>query len=205
MALSHTSVNVITGAIGSGKTRLIGALLEQRPEGEHWAVLTNDFGTSTPANLFCPTPEVDVREVAGCVCCSGQLVLRTALISLVREKRPRRVLIEASAAAEPGALFELLASPNLASALDVNSFIATVSVTQLTDPRYAGLRLYREQLGSADVIVLTAAPGTPTKARDAAHAALGDIIAVCARVVDDMRRVGLELLDLPHRSRITPG
>jgi energy-coupling factor transporter ATP-binding protein EcfA2 len=57
MAPDHTFVNVITGATGSGKTTLINALLALRPEGEHWAVLTNDFGATPLARGSGTMPE----------------------------------------------------------------------------------------------------------------------------------------------------
>lgn len=38
-------VNVITGALGVGKTTAIQHLLAQRPPEEKWAVLVNEFGT----------------------------------------------------------------------------------------------------------------------------------------------------------------
>jgi G3E family GTPase len=200
MALNHTSVNVITGATGSGKTTLVRALLGRRPARERWTVLMNDFGTSTLASPSDPHLEqVEVREVAGCICCSGQLVLRTALVSLVRESRPDRVLIEASAAAEPAALFEVLGAPGLASALHVDTVIATAAVSQLTETRYVSLALYREQIGAADVVVLTAPAAATVQERDAARVALGDIIAAGTRVIEDMREVGVELLDATRR------
>src|SRR5690349_5061130 len=94
---------LVTGATGAGKTTYLSRLLAARPSGERWAVLVNDFGT---AKLE-PQPDVLVREVAGCICCSAQVSLRTAVIALLRE-RPARLLIEASAAAHPDAIVAVL-------------------------------------------------------------------------------------------------
>jgi G3E family GTPase len=163
-------------------------------------VLTNDFGATTVGSAAAAPPEcVDTREVSGCICCTGQLVLRTALVSLVRETRPNRVLIEASAAADPAALSALLSERTFASVLEVQAFIATARVSQLGDARYRRLPLYREQIRAADVVVLTAPDGTAEEERDAARAALDDIISVGARVIEDVREVELKLLDGTHK------
>jgi len=196
MALHHTFVNVITGATGSGKTSLIAALLALRPEGERWAVLTNDFGATTlGSGPRAVSDGMEMREVAGCMCCTGQLVLRTALVSLVRETRPCRVLIEASAAAEPAAISALLTAPTFASALDVRAFIATASVRQLKDPRYSRVPVYREQISAADVVVLTGADAVSSEDRAAARSVLAQTVLAGALVIDDLRQVDVSVLD----------
>src|SRR5690606_7970775 len=42
--LSNIPTHVIAGPLGAGKTSLIRQLLAQKPEGERWAVLINEFG-----------------------------------------------------------------------------------------------------------------------------------------------------------------
>jgi G3E family GTPase len=196
MALRHTSVNVIVGATGSGKTTLIRALVALRPQAERWSVLTNDFGAarlaSGPSML---SEHVNAREVAGCICCTGQLVLRTALVSLLRETRPDRVLIEASAAAQPAAISALLTAPTFASALEARAVIAAASVSHLTDPRYVRVPVYREQISAADVVVLTEPTGETAEERDAARAALREIVSARTRVIEGAPQVGLRALD----------
>ena len=42
--LQNIPTHVIAGPLGAGKTSLISHLLAQRPAGERWAVLINEFG-----------------------------------------------------------------------------------------------------------------------------------------------------------------
>ena|SRR5689334_16328766 len=196
MTPHRTAVNVIFGATGSGKTRFIEWLLESRPQTERWAVLMNDFGGTAQRSL--PTrlvESVTVREIGGCACCTGQLVLRTALVSLLRAQRPARVLIEASAAADPNALVELLRDPELASALHVHTIFATAGMHQLLDARYLGAPVYRAQLEAADVVVLGGEEPVNESERAAARAGLRAILSAHARVLDDVRAIDLTTLD----------
>ena len=120
-----TPTQVVTGATGAGKTTLIASILAQRPAAERWAVLVNDFGASTLAQApGVAEGTVVVREVAGCMCCTSRVALRVALVRLLREVQPQRLLIEASSAAEPEALLEVLREPGIAPAIDLLPVIA---------------------------------------------------------------------------------
>jgi G3E family GTPase len=140
---------LVTGATGAGKTTHLSRLLSSRPRAGRWAVLVNDFGAARLAD----DPDVLVREVAGCICCSSRVSLRTALIALLRE-RPQRLFIEASGAAHPQSIIDVLREPGLASAVTLERTVCVVNPAQAVDPRYAGLELYREQMGAADAVLL---------------------------------------------------
>ena len=66
---SRIPVNLISGPLGVGKTTTINHLLRNRPAGERWAVLVNEYGLiGLDAALMEPEPEAgnrgDIREVA---------------------------------------------------------------------------------------------------------------------------------------------
>lgn len=175
MAHHRIPAYLITGATGAGKTTLVTRLLEQRPQAERWAVLVNDFGRSLLAAADRVIDEnVTVRQVAGCMCCTGQVSMRTALVSLLRTARPHRLLIEVSAAAEPASVMRVLAEPALSKAVELRSTLCAVHSAQLADQRYRTNDVYREQIAEADVIVLEASGLT----EDARVSALGWLKAI---------------------------
>lgn len=158
---------LVTGAAGAGKTTHLSRLLAGRPRGARWAVLVNDFGQAMIDN----DAGLIVREVAGCICCSAQVSLRTALVSLLREQ-PERLLIEASAAAHPHAIVAVLRESGIASSVEIERTVCVVDPAQAIDPRYANLALYREQVKVAEVVVLTKADARSEELRSAARDAL---------------------------------
>jgi G3E family GTPase len=190
----RTSVTLVTGATGAGKTTLISRLLAARPSGDRWAVLVNDFGETALADAAgVRDGSVTVREVGGCMCCTGRVQLRTALVLLLRETRPQRLIIEASAAAEPSALARLLHEPGLASAIALERTVCVVDPLQATDARYNVLEHYREQAKAADVVFLSKGDAGDAAARTAAREALARFGVVR---VDDAIDV---VLDAPRR------
>ena len=170
---------LVTGAAGAGKTTYLSKLLAGRPRGARWAVLVNDFGQARLES----DPGLIVREVAGCICCSAQVSLRTALISLLREK-PERLLIEASAAAHPHAILGVLREPGIASSVEIERTVCVVDPAQAIDPRYANLELYREQVKVAEVVALTKADVRSEAVRSVARDALS---AMGAAEIEVMR------------------
>ena len=174
-------VLLIIGATGAGKTTLVSRLLAQRPHDERRAVLVNDFGTTTLNDPALATERgVTVREVAGCICCTAHVALRTALIALLREARPQRLLIEASAAARPAALLRVLSEPGLAGSIDLRRTICVVEPRQLADARYASNDVYREQIAAADAIVI----GGERADREPARAAIENMPSARAAYFD---------------------
>jgi G3E family GTPase len=120
----RTATHVVIGATGAGKTTHIARMLAQRPPGERWAVVVNDFGkTALDEAPGVREGDVVLREVTGCACCTSQVALRVALVDLLRRARPHRLLIEASSAAEPEALLKVLREPGIAQAIDLQPTI----------------------------------------------------------------------------------
>ena len=143
--MSRAAIHLVLGCTGAGKTTLIRALLAQRPTDERWAVMINDFGRER----INTQPGVTLREVAGCVCCTAQVALRTALVQLLRATRLQRVFIEASASARPAALLALLGEPGIASAIELRPMVCVIDPLQLADSRFSVRENYGEQIASA--------------------------------------------------------
>ena len=94
--LRAVPTNIITGFLGVGKTTAIAHLLTQKPEGERWAVLVNEFGEiGIDGSLFSGKSSeeigVYISEVpGGCMCCASGLPMQIALNILLKRAQPDR-------------------------------------------------------------------------------------------------------------------
>ena len=161
----RTPVNVITGALGAGKTTLIGALARMRPEGETWAIIVNDFGAlGLDAALLddvsgalgrASEGSVVLREVqGGCACCASSAALVTAIAQTIRRHAPARVLVEPSGLGDAGRIVDALRGEYLRTSVDVRATVCVVDVREFGSSA-SGVRegeLFRRQSECADAL-----------------------------------------------------
>ncbi|HSN41183.1 MAG TPA: GTP-binding protein [Burkholderiales bacterium] len=175
MTLTRTPVNLITGFLGAGKTTTILGLLATRPAGERWAVLVNEFGKVRidVSTLEDGAGGVVVREVSGCICCTGQIAMRVVLTRLLRETRPDRLLIEPGLGHLSG-IINFLQDAQAMQALDLRATVCIIDPRQYSDPDIAAREDYREQIRLADVLVINGrGPAAPEEFALAKRAAAG--------------------------------
>jgi len=191
--------NLITGYLGAGKTTAILHLLAQRPAGERWAVLVNDFGAIgiDGATLAAADGKLAVREVAGgCVCCAANVPLRVAMTKLLREVKPDRVLIEPTGLSHAARVHDTLADAWLREALHLQATLCVVDPQQFATPALAEREEYRDQIALADVIIINKTDVAPPEMLAAVRDHVGALYPP-RRVVETYRgAVNADLLAL---------
>ncbi len=110
--------NVLTGA-DPFRLRVAQNLLEQRPADEAWAVLDN-----TGASALRDHGAHLVAMDKDCLCCTGSVTLRVTLTRLLRQARPRRLIVLPSAQARLAEVLAVLSDPWLSAALDLRAAVA---------------------------------------------------------------------------------
>jgi len=176
--LQNIPTHVIAGPLGAGKTSLIKYLLTQRPVGERWAVLINEFGQIglDAALLTSDADGIALGEVAGgCLCCVNGAPFQIGLGRLLRKAKPDRLFIEPSGLGHPSRLLEQLSEAPWVGVLAVQPCVLVLDAQALA----AGKPLpaaQQETLNSAGLLVLN-------KAEDLN--------------VDDRQRIAAQLLPRP--------
>ena len=156
--MSKTPINLFTGFLGAGKTTALLHLLAHKPADEVWAVIVNEFGEIGIDGAVLSGGGAEVREIAGgCLCCATGPQLPVTLVKLIREKRPHRVLIEASGLAHASNVVDELRRPPLGEALDIQASITVVDPRQFIDANYRRHPIYRDQIELADVLAASKA------------------------------------------------
>ncbi|MBV6816759.1 GTP-binding protein [Rahnella sp. PD12R] len=149
-----TKTNLITGFLGSGKTTTLRHLLAQKPEGEKWAVLVNEFGEVGIDGALLADSGAVLKEIpGGCMCCVNGLPMQVGLNMLLQQAKPDRLLIEPTGLGHPKQILSLLTSEVYKDWLTLNATLCLMDPRQLSDQRVIDNENFRDQLAAADVIV----------------------------------------------------
>ncbi|RON59793.1 GTP-binding protein [Pseudomonas fluorescens] len=165
--LQNIPTHVIAGPLGAGKTSLIRQLMAQRPAGERWAVLINEFGQIglDAALLSRDGDGIALGEVAGgCLCCVNGAPFQIGLGRLLRKARPDRLFIEPSGLGHPAQLLEQLRQAPWQGVLAVQSCVLVLDALALN----AGKPLppaQQQAMASAGLLVLNKAENLDEAAR----------------------------------------
>ena len=154
---TQVKTHIISGFLGAGKTTLLQRLLAQKPEGETWAVLMNEFGQIGVDQQLLPQSEgYRVKELlGGCLCCTSQLPMQIALSRLIQESKPDRLFIEPKGLGHPAQLLEQLTEPHWQSLIDMRALVTVVDGSRLHDIEWTKQHLYQDQLKAAQIVVVS--------------------------------------------------
>lgn len=199
--LSAVPTNIITGFLGSGKTTAINHLLQQRPEGERWAVLVNEFGqVGIDASLITEEDGVAVKELAGgCLCCALGPSLPITLATLLRRARPDRLLIEPTGLGHPARIIDTLQSDQFKDVLSLHTIICLLDPGVLHHPETLAQPSFIDQLNLADRVVLNRTDLASREDIAEAETLSANLFPPKAGVHQVKQgQIKLEWLDLPH-------
>ncbi|WP_339538463.1 CobW family GTP-binding protein [Pseudomonas sp. RA_15y_Pfl2_54] len=165
--LQNIPTHVIAGPLGAGKTSLIRQLMAQRPVGERWAVLINEFGQIglDAALLTRDGDGIALGEVAGgCLCCVNGAPFQVGLGRLLRKAKPDRLFIEPSGLGHPAQLLEQLSEAPWQGVLAIQPCVLVLDAQSLN----AGKALptaQQQALARAGLLLLNKAEGLDGSAR----------------------------------------
>ncbi|MBX9407419.1 cobalamin biosynthesis protein CobW [Pseudomonas baetica] len=165
--LQNIPTHVIAGPLGAGKTSLIRQLMAQRPVGERWAVLINEFGQIglDAALLTRDGDGIALGEVAGgCLCCVNGAPFQVGLGRLLRKAKPDRLFIEPSGLGHPAQLLEQLSEAPWQGVLAIQPCVLVLDAQSLN----AGNALptaQQQALARAGLLLLNKAEGLDGIAR----------------------------------------
>lgn len=152
--IENVPTNLITGALGVGKTSAILDLLANQTSNTRWAILVNEFGEIPIDGAVMETDGVYVRDVpGGCLCCSVGVPMQIALVMLLRQARPDRLLIELSGMGHPGQVIDTLKNMKVGEALDLRATLCLVDPRDLEDDDILQSQIFQDQIHLSDVLI----------------------------------------------------
>jgi len=149
-----TKVSLLSGFLGAGKTTLLKRILSWAEDIEGTVVLVNEFGDTGIDKMLLEGHGTGVVELTGgCICCALKTDLAIALQDIQSQCHPRRIFIEATGLADPGAIAEIMDRERLRSQMALSNII-TVLEADLWRARENFGSFFYSQLASADLILL---------------------------------------------------
>lgn len=175
--LRSIPTNIITGFLGVGKTTAINALLANRPEGESWAVLVNEFGQVGIDQEMMPDQDgLHVKELAGgCMCCAMGASLRKTLSMLIERAKPDRLIIEPTGIGHPEGIIDTLMSASFKDVLDLRATVCLLDPRLLEQEEVLGNETFQDQLNLADVVLINKCDLADDQLIEIAETSLGNM------------------------------
>ena len=134
-----TKITIFSGFLGAGKTTLIKKLIEECYKGEKLVLIENEFGQIGIDGGFLRDAGIQINEMnSGCICCSLVGDFGKALLQVLDEYHPDRILIEPSGV---GKLSDVIAAVQRIDAHDVE----LDGFTTVVDAKKC--RMYRKNFG----------------------------------------------------------
>ncbi len=204
--VNRTSVTILAGFLGSGKTTMLRHLLEGG-HGLKLAAVVNDIGAVNIDAALITNTDSDVIELTnGCSCCSLGPELGQTINELSRRAEPLDgIVVEASGIADPAAMGAVVAGAGGACLDGIITVIDAGTLTQwLDDPATAPL--FQRQLDAAHLLALNKTDLIDDDALAAATARLAELAPGRPVIATEQGRleVSLALGAAAHGARPEP-
>jgi G3E family GTPase len=164
----NTGIYIISGFLGAGKTTLIQKLLRESFRKDKVVLVENDFGDISVDAALLGAGGIQVTEInSGCICCtlSGDFI--KTLEELLTRYRPDTVIIEPSGVGKLSDIEKACADPRIRSLAEIKRKITVVDVKRCAMYLENFGEFFEDQIGHADVVLLSRTEDFPEKVDDA--------------------------------------
>jgi len=150
-----TKIDIFSGFLGAGKTTLIKKLIKEAYAGERVVLIENEFGEIGIDGGFLADAGIEITEMnSGCICCSLVGDFSKALVKVLEEYTPDRIIIEPSGV---GKLSDVIRAAKTAeehgAVLNCFTTVADVSKCKMYMKNFG--EFFNDQIEHASAIVLS--------------------------------------------------
>ena len=150
-----TKIDIFSGFLGAGKTTLIKKLIKEAYAGEKVVLIENEFGEIGIDGGFLADAGIEITEMnSGCICCSLVGDFSKALVKVLEEYNPDRIIIEPSGV---GKLSDVIRAARTAEdhGAKLNCFTTVADVNKCKIYMKNFGEFYNDQIANASAIVLS--------------------------------------------------
>ncbi len=150
-----TKIDIFSGFLGAGKTTLIKKLIKEAYKGEKLVLIENEFGEIGVDGSFMEDAGIEVNEMnSGCICCSLVGDFEKALLKVLEDFAPDRILIEPSGVGKLSDVTRAVESvPSDAVKLTSYCVVADAKKCKMYMKNFG--EFYNDQIENASCIILS--------------------------------------------------
>ncbi|MCQ2566180.1 MAG: GTP-binding protein [Clostridia bacterium] len=155
-----TKIDIISGFLGAGKTTLIKKLLEEVYAGEKLVLIENEFGEIGIDGGFLKDSGIEITEMnSGCICCSLVGDFGEALVKVLEQYNPDRVIIEPSGVGKLSDVIKAVKRVGHEGQMELGNFVTVADATKARVYMKNFGEFYNDQIEAAGAIILSRTQG----------------------------------------------
>ena len=167
-----TKIDIYSGFLGAGKTTLIKKMIKEGYQGEKLVLIENEFGEIGIDGGFLQDAGINITEMnSGCICCSLVGDFGKALVKVINEYHPDRIVIEPSGV---GKLSDVIGAVKkvMTPEVTLDHTVAVVDAGKVKVYMKNFGEFYNNQVETASAIILSRTDSVPQAKLDTAVAML---------------------------------
>lgn len=151
-------VDIFSGFLGAGKTRLIKKLINDKYYREKIAIVENEFGeVSIDGAILRETNTVITEINSGCICCQVSGNFKKAISNIISNYEIDRLIIEPTGVAKLSELKRVFEEKELNEIVEIDKLITVVDGERFYIYLNNFRKFFVDQIKAADVIVISRA------------------------------------------------
>lgn len=149
------NLDIISGFLGSGKTTLIKKYLEAY-KNEKIVVIENEFGKIGIDKDIIKKDGLEIIELQnGCICCSMKLNFKDAILKVINDFNPERIIIEPTGVAMLSEIVFMISNEEIKAKCKISSLITVLDAINYFNYIDSFGEFFEDQLLNADLILLS--------------------------------------------------
>ena len=150
-----TKIDIFSGFLGAGKTTLIKKLIAEGYQGERLVLIENEFGEIGIDGGFLQEAGINITEMnSGCICCSLVGDFGKALLRVLHEYHPDRILIEPSGVGKLSDVIRAVKELD-SDEIELSAFVTVVDAAKCKMYMKNFGEFFNDQVESAGTIILS--------------------------------------------------
>ena len=151
-----TTIDIISGFLGAGKTTLIKKLIKDVLHNEKVVLIENEFGEIGIDGGFLKDAGIEIREMnSGCICCSLVGDFSEALKKVLQEYQPDRIVIEPSGVGKLSDVIRAVQGVEEEAGICMNSFTTVADAQKCRMYMKNFGEFFNNQIEYANTIILS--------------------------------------------------